>query len=155
MKSRQIGRWNVEVDESRTKDFYSNYHEISRDCSCQGCRNYVSSCTQYSEEVKQFFQWFGIDATKEAEVYVCAKNDDGTILYGGFYHVVGTLISGEDYWHQDGKENSYAEPYKLNDNFSYGFTKGNALVPEGFPEPILQLEFMASLPWILEEECRY
>jgi len=155
MEFMKLGRWNIEVDKIRTKEFYSNHHEITEYCDCQDCRNYVSVCNKYSQEVKQFFKCFGIDPIKEAEVYVCARNSDGSLLYGGFYHVVGNLINGEDFWIRTDKTSNYAEPYKLNNEFSYGFTEENALVPDGFPEPVLQLEFITSLPWGLDEKCEY
>ncbi len=39
--------------------------------------------------------------------------------------------------------------FKLNNTFSYGFTSNLSLVPEGFPEPILQFEFEAIIPWVI------
>lgn len=36
-----------------------------------------------------------------------------------------------------------------------GVSYKNALVPDGFPETVLQLEFITSLPWGLDEKCKY
>ena len=45
------------------------------------------------------FTALGADAKKPIEVYVNYTNKDGTLWYGGWYHLCGTLLSeGEELW---------------------------------------------------------
>jgi hypothetical protein len=53
------------------------------------------------------FKLLGIDPRKEGEVYEYLENEDGTHLYGGFYHIVGRIIDGLIYGYQLMKEKSF------------------------------------------------
>lgn len=111
------------------------------------------------KDVLSFIASFGIDLRKEGEVSEYCENGDGTHLYGGFFHIVGRLISGPDVWVKTDEEgtqegtHSYLDSnlYELS-GFSFGFTYGISLVPEGFPEPVLQIEFQGNIPWVISEK---
>lgn len=151
----KLGQWLIEFDRAATMDFYSKHHLITEDCSCSSCRNYVKACEDFPVEVLKFFDSLGIIPAKEAEVYQCCQNEDGTYQYGGFYHVVGRLIEGSDCWipvdDSGGEMMDSSHEFKI-DGFFFGFTYRKALVPKGFPEPVLQMEFQAKIPWIIEDE---
>ncbi|MEH7454184.1 hypothetical protein [Gottfriedia acidiceleris] len=65
------------------------------------------------------------------------ENEDGTHLYGGFYHIVGRIIDGPKLWECTEK------------NISIGFSEDLRLVPENFPKPIIQFEFEMNIKWLL------
>jgi len=103
--------------------------------------------------VFKFFEELGLDLLKPSEVYENGDHD-GKLHYGGFYHIVGSYLSGEDVWQPVAKnlarQNS-VKMFNVADGFDIGFTHKVALVPEGFPRPVLQMEVRFSLPWVLDE----
>jgi hypothetical protein len=154
MKIMNIGDWILEVDVERTKDFYQAYHQITEGCDCLFCKNFVTAVELLPKPVLDLFRSLGIDPTKEGEVSEYCENEDGTHLYGGFYHIVGQLISGPECWVKTSEEGSHLATINLIEisGFTFGFTYGISLLPDGFPEPALQLEFQGSIPWMLDEK---
>ncbi|MNF10012.1 hypothetical protein D3C80_2108270 [compost metagenome] len=64
------------------------------------------------------------------------------------------LISGPDCWVKTSEEISHLEANNLIEisGFTFGFTNGISLLPDGFPEPSLQLEFQGNIPWAVDEK---
>ncbi|KGX91158.1 hypothetical protein N781_04980 [Pontibacillus halophilus JSM 076056 = DSM 19796] len=150
MKQIRVGSWTIEVDVHQTKEFYNAYHLITEDCPCDYCANYVVACETLSREIKELFQLLGIDPHKEGEVSEYMENEDGTHLYDAFYHLVGRIV----------EEPNDSAPHKTEDEFSslheheihIAFSNDLALVPEGFPKPIIQLEIQLNLPWLVNQQ---
>ena len=85
-------------------------------------------------------------------------NPDGTLFYAGFYHICGKLISGSSPWKEiDEMSKSLDENalYKINKDFKIAFQEQVDLLEENFPLPVIQLEFFANIPWVLNEENTY
>lgn len=143
MERIKLGPWVIDVDVSRTKRFYEEFHFITEDCSCSYCANYILACEKFPPEIKNLFDSLGINPCKEREVSEFMENDDGTHLYHSFYHIVGRVIEGPKL---DEKETS---TYNLT-GFEIGFTENIDLVPEKFPRPTLQIEFEMNIPWVLD-----
>lgn len=128
MKQIKIKEWVLEIDVERTRKFYQDYHQITDDCECLYCKNFVAAVEKLPVEVIEFFDRLGIDPSKEGEVSEYCENADGTHLYGCFYHIVGRLISGPDCWRKSDEEIGH-----LTDNlmeisgFTFGFTYGISL----------------------------
>lgn len=104
------------------------------------------------DEVFHFFEELGIDILKPSEVYENYYKD-GQVFYGGFYHIVGNYLSGDDVWQPVSKDPSHqkiTEMLHVAEDYDIGFTHNVAVVPEGFPEPILQMEVSFALPWVLD-----
>lgn len=96
------------------------------------------------------FNLLGIDPRKEGEVYECFENEDGTHLYGGFYHIVGRVIDGPDLWKPTEKDSDVSSPnFEKYNSIKIGFNKDLALVPDDFPKPVIQFEFQMNVPWLL------
>lgn len=152
----RFGPYVLEVDIQKTRSFYQNANNVSAGCSCQGCRNYEKAAEILPDEVKQFFDALGVDIKKPAEVYVNMVNDDGLLLYGGFYHLCGRLLGGESAWVPD-KSNKKAfywdksKTYSVSKDLQVSFKEDRSLVEGGFPEPVLQMDIEANIPWVLEE----
>lgn len=153
MKQITIGDWKLEVDVEKTKDFYQSYHQITEGCECLYCKNFVNAIEIMPKPVLDFFQSLGIDPTKEGEVSEYYEKEEGMHLYGGFFHIVGELISGPDCWVATSEEVSHLATNKMIEinDFKFGFTHGISSLPEGFPKPTLQLEFEGIIPWVLKE----
>lgn len=48
-----------------------------------------------------------------------------------------------------------ARMFELSSNYQVAFTDEIALVGEGFPTPVIQMEILAKIPWVLQEERGY
>jgi hypothetical protein len=139
---------------SKEQRIFKAYHQITRGCDCLYCKNFVVAVERLPQPVLDFFYGLGIDPTKEGEVSQYCENDDGTHLYGGVYHVVGQLISGTECWIKTDEETSQLDMNNLIEisGFTFGFTYGLSLLPDGFPEPAIQLEFQGNIPWVIDEK---
>lgn len=133
----------VEIDVEKTKAFYENAEYITSHCQCSGCRNFEKAANLISEKATSIFNDMGIDMQKACEVYGITENNNNTLYYGGFYHLCGKLISSE-------QSNN-----RIDDNFEFIFTDEIDLLEDNFPEPVIQLEFYATVPWLLEEKMSY
>lgn len=144
--------WILEIDFERTYNFYNSCHLITDNCTCIDCCNYVKSCALIPKKILDLYVSFGIDPTKEGEVYNMIKNDDGTCLYGGFYHITGRILKGPDcVFSVMSEDNSQLRTFNLIpviEGYKIGFTQRVSLVPPGFPLPVIQMEFMFNIPWI-------
>lgn len=135
-----IGPWILEIDREKTREFYQQYHLITESCSCHYCANWSLACGSFRQETLDMFGRLGIDPRKEGEVFTANEKEDGMLLYSGFFHLVGKIIQGPD-----------GEMALVNGLPIY-FSAETDLVPESFPEPVLQWGFEMEIPWLLGEE---
>ncbi|MGP1908009.1 hypothetical protein ACTSEZ_07540 [Metabacillus sp. JX24] len=147
MEQIKVGSWLIEIDLIKTKEFYQKFHLITEDCGCDYCSNYVLACDSFPKNIKNTFNLLGIDPRKEGEVYELIDNEDGTHLYGGFYHIVGKIIDGPDIWKPS--EETVDFPTLGRNDMEIGFNKDLALVPSSFPRPVIQFQFEMNVPWLL------
>ena len=145
-----LGGYTLDIDVERTRGFYETAERITDGCGCQGCRNWAAWAGQLHGEPGTALEGFGIDLIKTPEVYVNGPNADGTLNYGGLYHLCGRLLAGPDAdWWENGALVSLA------DRFRVGFSEEICLLEEGFPAPVIQLELLADIPLVLPEENSY
>ena len=151
MKQIKIDSWLIEIDVTKTKEFYEKHHFISEDCACDYCANYILACDTFSPEVRDLFHALGIDPRKEGEVSEFMKNEDGTHVYGAFYHLVGRIIEGPRILETAKQESEISPLIFVNyHGIEISFTEDLSLVPEGFPTPTIQLELQLTIPWLLK-----
>ena len=153
-----FGNYKVDVDVEKTRQIYQQLPWITRGCNCGGCLNFEKAVDSFPEAVHTFFNDLGIDLKKIVCCYVNCKNEDGSLLYGGFCHVCGTLIRGESAWVNISETLSHYNTdltYRLDDNFCVSFQEECFMIEEQFEAPILQIEFEATVPWILNTENTY
>lgn len=133
MNKKEIGNWIIEFDREATQNAYANImHEIT--CDCQPCRNYSKAFSAFPENVHQFFNELGIDISKPAELMNFTV-ENGIANMGGWYHIVGNYIGGDDVWQPVTPNHSHqktTEMFTIADGFDIGFTHMVALVEEGF-----------------------
>jgi hypothetical protein len=100
--------------------------------------------------VRSLLEKLGISPNREVEIYHMARLESGRHLYGGWFHFVGSIISGadaaekvaENIWRPNLEESS--------EYFCMGFSSRLELVREPFARlPLVQLEFTAKVPWVL------
>ena len=151
----KIGDAVADVDVEATRAFYSRV-KPHNDCDCAGCRNFRKWAENAPPAVGILLREIGIDDVDYASVSPCGAfrekyEKDGRILYTGLYHVVGRNV--------DGEANRFAMTggsTMLTEAFSISLDEGPLLdVPVGLPEPILQIGFRASIPWLLDETSIY
>ena len=135
--------WVIEVDVEKTKKLYKNERE---DCSCLYCNNYREASQHLDNCVFDVFNKLGIDPSKPSHLSEFPYEEQFR-LYIGSYHIVGRLLKGE----LSTMSNSNAtNTFQIKD-FNFGFSIDLQFVPIGFPNPVLQLDFEAKIPWVLDE----
>jgi hypothetical protein len=156
-----LGEYILEINVEENEKYYKNERYVTEGCECDGCRNYELAVEQVSSKVREMFKQLGLDIKKPAEVYVnCSENN--ILLYGGFYHLCGTINKGEPPW-EIVSETKTSTVSHLNENkmicleksFRIAFQEGCALLAEDFPRPCIQMEIVAYLPWVLQKENTY
>jgi len=150
MEAIAFGRWQISCDPSETRRAYQAVITGSPDvCDCCFCRNLVAAKKWvYPAEALALFDRLGIDARKEVETCHHGRLESGLHLHGGFFHFVGSIKAGADAI----RSNGAVELEPMTAAFSLGFTSHVSLVQPPFAGlSLVQLEFLAQVPWILEE----
>ena len=153
-----FGRYSLDIDAERTREYYRTAERVTESCSCDGCRNFERAADGLAGPVREFFDLLGADPKKVRECYVNGAAEDGTLLYGGFCHLCGTLAEGESAWKSISDRESVwcgREAYPVTDSFLVAFQENVDLPEDGFPQPMVQMEFSAALPWVLEKRNPY
>ena len=93
-----FGKWHIACDPEATRQAH---HQISvggpEACGCLFCQNFAIARSQvYPPAVLSLFKQLGVDSKHEAEVYHLGRLDPGKHLYGGWFHLVGTIASEND-----------------------------------------------------------
>ena len=88
----EFGHQKVDIDVERTRQFYASAGGM--DCNCVNCTNFAKAVDILPESFKSVFSQLGIDMKKTPECYLNTMNQDGTLCYGGLYHVCGSIIEG-------------------------------------------------------------
>ena len=154
----EFGTYILDIDIERTRTFYDYAKAITDGCDCQGCRNYAQWAKKLSVEPKYVLESMGVLLEKSPEVYVNCPNEDGTLFYGGFYHLCGKIISGKNPWKVIGERSKALDEdtfVPLGESFQVSFTEDIALLEKDFPTPVIQMEISASIPFVLSEKCDY
>lgn len=154
----KVGQYKLDIDIVKTEHFYKNADVVSKFCSCDGCLNFEKAVSTLPAAVISFFTNLGIDMQKVCECYVNDTEDNGVLVYGGFYHVCGTLLDGESAWKKS-DDNIFRwdskSAFSISPDFSVSFSEDVALLEKDFPRPVIQLEFFAKIPWVLEKRNTY
>jgi len=141
METLQIEPWIVKYDAEATRKRYSHI-EIGypERCGCELCQNFAATREKvYPEEVRRILAQLGIDYTKEAEVaYTCRIRPEWH-SYIGWFHFIGRAeeVRGElqDY-------------VRIGNHFSWCFR--NIAENVFSPYPLVEINFTAEVPWVLE-----
>ena len=99
----------------------------------------------------------GIMIDRAPEVFVNCVNEDSTLFYGGFYHLCARIVQGDDCLKKEDRALSLQQDcfVQLNDGYQVAFTEEVALMQEKCLEPVIQMEILANIPWVLKEACAY
>ena len=146
----EFGSYRVDISVEHTRRWYDTEPTVTQCCTCDGCVNYERAVELFPERVKSFFTALGADVKKPIEVYVNNTNEDGTLFYGGWYHLCGTLLAGgEDIW-----QVAEGAPFGPR-GFQIFFREDCHMLQESCPRPVVQMEILADVPWMLEKGNTY
>jgi len=138
MQKHRFGSCQVEIDENRTAKWYAGFDGWG--CGCGHCRNFLKLAKrkELPEHIIEILDELTILPEKATYVGQLFTDDLG-IHYQFSYRIAGTITDTQEKQEtQSGKEGRCChEPYP------YG--------APNFPEPHFDLEFYATLPWVLEE----
>jgi hypothetical protein len=152
----KVLKWKIEFDKELTIQAYSG---LRGNCDCAYCRNFLIALHDLSPEFFELLQRLGIDPTQPTEIVYYESNNDGSHLYGWWYHCVGRIIDGNDGLHHNGwlypfvggKIDGKGSFIEFVPGIQVGFNSKDELASKKFPRPIIQIEFIANLPWVLAE----
>jgi hypothetical protein len=145
----QVATWQIECDPEATRAVYESL-PLGTDCSCDQCRNFNAAAgSTFPSEFITLAKRLGVDPTKPAELTHWCREPSGLYLTGGWFHFVGSIISGVDsHQHPDGTGTVSYEV--LIPGVEVALTRHNALVPALFSGfAVCQLEFQTHVPWVL------
>lgn len=149
----EFGQYKIDVDVEKTRRFYEKASAVTQNCGCNNCCNYAKAVDFLPETIGSFFTGLGIDKRKACEVYANCTNPDRTVLYSGFYHLCGKMLSGKSAWVKDDNKDAHWNnklAYEVAKNFYVSFTEECALIENDFLHPVLQMEIYANIPWVLD-----
>ncbi|MHC4332401.1 MAG: hypothetical protein ACYSUV_01465 [Planctomycetota bacterium] len=144
METLQIGPWIVKYDAEATRRRYEHIDSgLPEKCRCEFCLNFAAARENvYPEEVKKIFVQLGIDYTKEAEVAYTCRMRPGWHSYLGWLHFVGKV--------EEVLEETI-ECVPVSKGFRWYFTKAGDVGHEVCSgQPLVQIDFYAEVPWVLE-----
>ncbi len=88
----------------------------------------------------------GVNPCRETEIYQMGRLKPGWHLYGGFFHFVGKIESEGDTLGPFDMEQSDDTPFRM------FLANGTILLPPSFGTQFAtQLEFVAHVPWVLDD----
>jgi hypothetical protein len=147
----QTARWLIDHDPDTTRQCFAR-RPIGTGCTCSGCRNFDAAAGRtFPADFIALLHSLGVDPTKPSELAHYCREPSGLYLTGGWFHFVGSIISGEDVVKWVDSHGTYHFE-KLGSGCEFGFSKRLALVPKQFAGlPTMQLEFVTRVPWVLAE----
>ncbi len=150
----RFARWELECDPEATRAAYAKRPiGAPEECGCQGCRNFAAARHKvYPPEIIILFERLGVTPAREAEICHYGPGPSELHTYGGWFHMIGRIIGGSKPGQGSPGSGLTFDFEQVNEHFSLGFSEELALVPEAFNgRALTQIEFMAQVPWVLDE----
>ncbi len=143
MKEIRIGDQTIRYDRAATAAKYADMQNGDAEaCGCVFCRNFAHQRDLvYPATFRQLLCELGIDPRKEGEVFEYGPAGDGCRLYGGWFYLVGELVTANDRNPRPPDSNS----------FTFWFTTNCPDAPAFGEGPLLAVEFIAPVKWELPE----
>jgi hypothetical protein len=152
METIRFGRWELSCDPELTRKAYAAIPVGGPEaCGCEPCLNFATAREQiYWQPALGLFEKLGISPNREIQIYHLVRLESGLHQYGGWFHIVGSIASGADAAKRVAENMWQPDLEEISENLSIGFSARVALVPAPFKNlPLVQLEFTAEVPWIL------
>ena len=146
METIAVGSWRITVHREATAKVYRGLQGDPERCGCRECRNFVAAReVVYPKVFQELLEHLGIDYRKESEVYHFCRLQNGSHLYGGCYHCIGTVeATGEG----GSRDHICLDPARPDFRLTVGSCR--ALAPDDFgDEELVELTFEVEVPWVL------
>ncbi len=158
MKTVQYGKWKIEVDVEKTKEYYNSY--VSNDN--QANRNFAEYCKNLSKDEKAFFEAFGIIPEK-CEIEHIGANKKKEFPCGGYYLICGKYIEAPkmelltvEEFVQNGCADEREDPRINVGIFQFAFQCEDDefnRIPEDMPSGFICVRFWCEeMKWLLSEK---
>src|SRR4051812_18658955 len=96
MMRRDVGRWLIEHDPDATRRCFAGL-PLGSGCDCVNCRNFDAAAGRtFPTEFVALLEALGVDPTKPSNLCHYCKEASGLYVVGGWFHLVGSLLAGED-----------------------------------------------------------
>jgi hypothetical protein len=166
MRIMQILKWTVEYDAAATRHVHDEMLSGSPEsCGCAGCRNFAAARNvAYPPPALDLFHQLGIEYDRESEIGSAVDLGGGRFLYSGWFHFVGRIVAGpKGITHVAtvprgnsggiGAGEVYLIDFEpMTPGFALCLAEKKDMLPSEFgDEPVVQLEFKAEVPWVLDE----
>lgn len=152
-----FGMYVVDIDIEKTANYHRNDSRIT--CDCLGCRNFDRAVASFPQEVRQFLERLGADPVKPEVLSIDYAPTKKTMAYSGFYYLCGTILKGREAWTKDEQGMHHVDEQRLlqiRDDYAVYFTEPrHGVVDADFPKPIVELQYVCTLPWLMEEPHSY
>ena len=145
--------WTFEVDKTLNEQTYTNISSSgAHTCGCNDCKNYVDYRSKvFPGKIIELFSKLGVDYQKEVEIMSYEVLPNGLHHIGGWFHFKGRVVTGKDYRIPLSGGGCTLDLTKINDNFSIGFAEGNDLTYFEDKSDLVQIEFGANIPWVIDK----
>jgi hypothetical protein len=146
-----IARWLIDHDPAATRQCFARL-PVGSGCTCNECRNFDAAVGRmFPEDFIALCHLLGVDPTKPSELAHCCGDASGQHQTSGWFHFVGSIMTGDDVIKWSGNHGTY-QFEKLASGCEFGFSSRLALIPVVFEGlPLVQLEFVTHVPWVLAE----
>jgi hypothetical protein len=143
--------WELSANAERTRRVYAAADAGSAErCGCSTCKNFIALREKiYPVEIRRLFEDIGVDFRKEAEISHFAKLENGLHYYSGWFHFIGAFI-GKDCTVPLPNGGHSLDLTPIDDGFAVGFRRDRALTFFEADDDIIQIEFEAQLPWVID-----
>src|SRR5262245_13388705 len=93
---RTIGRWLIDHDPELTRCCFARV-PAGPGCDCAYCRNFNAGAGKpFPAEFQVLAESLGVNVQKPAELCHYCREKSGLYFTGGWYHLVGSIVSGAD-----------------------------------------------------------
>ena len=138
-----------------TRDCYAQL-PVGSGCDCADCRNFFAAFDRaVPPEFHALAATFAIDPHKPSELCHYGRDESGLHITGGWFNLVGSLLSGSDALVPDssGRANSFRIVLQpLAAHFEIGFSSYVPLLSEPIRDRIVsRLEFQTWVPWVIPD----
>jgi len=143
MTEMQTGSQTIRYDRDATAAVYRLVERgDAEECGCIHCENFIAHRNiAYPLSFRALLEDLGVDQNKEGEVFEYGPDQDGGRLYGGWFYLVGELVT-------PGERNSCPAD---SSQFSYWFTRNCPDAPAFRGGPLLAIEFITHVKWLLPD----
>lgn len=133
----RFGPWTIAVDPEATARANAALVPGTVRCGCFFCKQFRHGRASGDFQFFKDLERLSLDAERETEVTHFRELEDGSHLFLGWYHIVGEIAGGppEGVFH------------RWSDDVEVTVARRRDALPSGFPDPTLQIDFIARLPW--------